>query len=113
MPIIGVQAGQSGDFQASLVPANAAALQSGPTFSTDDTLVTLTPAPNGDPFGIVATVDASDTNSSFNLKVDGVNSLGAAITHTFAIPILTAPPPAAVDFDLTQLVGVQINPLKK
>jgi hypothetical protein len=113
MAIIGVQVGQSGDFLASLVPANAAALQSGPTFSSDDPLVTLTAAPNGNPMGIVATVDASDTNTQFNLKVDGVNSAGTAITHTFVVPILQAPPPAAVDFDLEQLVDLQINPLKK
>lgn len=110
--IIGVQAGQSADFRASLVPANAAALQSGPVFSTTDSLVVLSPAPNGDPFGVVATVDATNANASFDLKVDGT-TLNGAITHTFTIPISQAPPPQAVDFDLEQLVGVQINPLKK
>jgi hypothetical protein len=99
--ITGVQVGSSDFFTALLVPANAAPLQSGPVFSVTDSLVTLTPD-STNTFKVTAAVDASDTNLSFDLKVDGVNSLGAAISHTFTIPILQAPPPAAVDFDLSQ-----------
>ena len=102
MPINGVQAGGSGVFQASLIPANAAPLQSGPTSSTTDTLVTLTPDPTN-PFNVTAAVAAGDTAASFPLTVSGVNSAGTSITHTFTIPVIAAPPPAAVDFDLTQL----------
>ena len=51
MSITGVQAGGSGVFQASLVPANAVPLQSGPKFSTDDTKVTLT-QDTTDPFKV-------------------------------------------------------------
>src|SRR5258705_7179488 len=99
--IIGIQAGASDFFTASLIPANAAALQSGPVFTTDDTLVTLTPD-TVNPFKVTAAVAAGDTAASFNLKVDGVNSAGNPITHTFVIPITQAPPPVALDFDLSQ-----------
>jgi hypothetical protein len=61
---------------------------------------------------IVATVATGDTNTSFNLKVDGVNSAGTAISHTFVIPILQAPPPVALDFDLDQLAATPLA-LKK
>jgi len=111
MAITGVQAGSSAAFQILLVPANAAALQSGPVATSDDPNVSISPNTNDptNPFMIVCTVATGDTNTSFNLKVDGVNSAGAAITHTFVIPILQAPPPAAVDFDLDQLA---VAPLK-
>ncbi len=99
--ITGVQAGSSDFFTASLIPANAVALQSGPVFSTDDTQVLLT-QDTANPFKVTAAVGAGDTAASFNLKIDGVNSVGTAITHTFAIPITKAPPPVAVDFDLSQ-----------
>jgi hypothetical protein len=102
MPITGVQAGGSGVFQAVLVPANAAKLQSGPVFTSDDANVTLTPDPT-DAFKVTAAVAAGDTAASFNLKVDGVNGAGTAITHTFAVPIIAAPPPQAIDFDLNQI----------
>ena len=111
MPITGVQTGGQAAFQIFLVPANAAALQSGPTATSTDTAVTISPNANdpSNPFMIVCAVAAGDTNASFDLKVDGVNSDGNAITHTFTIPILQAPPPAAVDFDLDQLAA---TPLK-
>ena len=99
--ITGVQAGSSDFFTASLIPSNAVALQSGPVFSTDDSQVTLTPDTTN-PFKVVAAVGAGDTGASFNLKVDGVNGAGTAITHTFIIPIIAAPPPQALDFDLSQ-----------
>ncbi len=102
MSINGVQAGGSGVFQASLIPGNAAPLQSGPTFSTPDALVTLTQDP-ANPFNVTAAVDATDAQASFALTVTGVNSVGATITHTFTIPIVAAPPPVALDFDLNQL----------
>lgn len=101
MPINGVQAGGSGVFQASLIPSNAVPLQSGPTFSTPDSSVTLTPDA-GDPFKVTAAVAAGETAASFDLTVTGTTSAGQ-ITHTFTIPVIAAPPPEAVDFDLTQL----------
>lgn len=102
MPILGVQVGSSGVFQASLIPANAVPLQSGPTFASDDLNVTLT-QDSVDPFKVTAAVAAGDTAASFNLTVSGVNGAGTAISHTFAIPLTQAPPPQAVDFDLNQL----------
>jgi len=108
MAITGVQAGASAVFIASLVPSNAAGLLSGPVFTADDAQVTLTPD-STNPFMVTAAVAAGDTAASFNLKVDGVNSASTPITHTFVIPILQAPPPAAVDFDLDQVAA---TPLK-
>lgn len=102
MPIKGVQVGSSGVFLASLIPANAVPLQSGPTFATDDAKVTLT-QDTTNPFQVTAAVAADDAAPSFNLTVSGTNGAGAAISHTFAIPILAAPPPQAVDFDLNQV----------
>jgi len=99
--ITGIQAGSSDFFTASLIPANAAPLQSGPVFSTTDTLVTLTPD-STNPFKVTAAVAAGDTAASFPLTVTGVNSAGTTITHTFTIPITQAPPPVALDFDLSQ-----------
>jgi hypothetical protein len=99
--IVGVPVGSSDVFTALLVPANSVPLQSGPVFSTDDSLVTLTPDPTN-AFKTTAAVGAGDTAASFNLKVDGVNGAGNPITHTFVIPILAAPPVQAVDFDLSQ-----------
>jgi hypothetical protein len=98
--ITGIQAGSSDFFTAILVPANAAPLQSGPTFSTDDANVSLQPDPTN-ALKVTATVATGDTNPSFNLTVTGT-TLNGTITHTFVIPILSAPPPQAVDFDLSQ-----------
>ena len=94
-----VQAGSSKQYRLSLVPANSVALSSGPSVASDNPLVALKQDAS-DPFLITATADASVTGASFNLKADGVNGAGTAITHTFAVPISQAPPPQAVDFDL-------------
>jgi hypothetical protein len=105
--ITGTVVGTSSVFQATTVPAtNVVPLQSGPKFSADDPLVTLSASPDGDPTKIVAAVDASDTATSYNLTVSGVNGAGTAITHTFNIPILPTPPPPPTqitDFSLNQL----------
>jgi hypothetical protein len=101
MAINGVQAGASGVFQESLIPGNAAPLQSGPSFASTDTNVTLT-QDTTDPSKVTAAVAAGDTAASFDLTVTGTTTVGT-ITHTFTIPIIAAPPPQAVDFDLNQL----------
>ena len=103
--ITGIKPGASNTFQATLLPAGSS-LQSGPSFAVDDPLVTLAPSPDGDVTKIVATVPATDTATSFNMKVSGVNVDGTTPSHVFSIPILepTPPPPVPVsDFDLTQL----------
>jgi hypothetical protein len=104
--INGITAGGApGVFQASLIPSNAAALQSGPTFTADDPQVTLGPDPKDptNPFNVSAQAAAGDTNASFNLTCNGVNSASNPIKHVFLIPITAAPPPVALDFDLNQL----------
>ena len=102
MAIIGVQAGGSGDFLVIFVPANGAPLQSGPTWTTDDSLVTLSAAPNGNPLGFVATVDASDAIFIY-VKVDGTNSL-VPPSRIHCNSYYYGPPPVA-DFDLTSLLA--------
>jgi hypothetical protein len=103
MSINGVALGGTGTFEIGLVPAtNFVPLQSGPTVAVDDTKVTLGPVdPNTLQF--TAAVDASDTNTSFNLTVAGVNGAGTAISHVFNVPILPMPPQQVTDFSLNQL----------
>jgi len=103
--ITGIKPGASNTFQATLLPAGSS-LQSGPSFAVDDPAVTLAPSPDGDVTKIVATVPATDTATSFNMKVSGVNVDGTTPSHVFTIPILQTPPPPptpVTDFDLTQL----------
>lgn len=103
MPISGIQAGSTGTFQIGFVPPNGVPLQSGPTVSSDDPLVTLGPVSTDGTFTFTASVDASDANTSFNITVAGVNGAGAALTHSFNVPIIAAPPPQITDFTLNQI----------
>jgi hypothetical protein len=104
MAISGIVVGQVGTFQIGFVPTtNFIPLPSPPSVSADDTNVTLS-AVAAD-FTFTATVASTDTATSFNLTVAGVNDQGASITHAFNIPILPTPPPPPVsitDFTLDQ-----------
>ena len=106
MPISGVVVGATGTFQISFVPAtNFIPLPSPPTVSVDDTNVTLG-AVDPTAFTFTATVASTDTATSFNVTVAGVNDKGTSLTHSFNIPILPTPPPpptSVTDFDLSQL----------
>ena len=103
MPITGVQVGSSKDFTVLFVPANGVPLQSGPTVTSGDTLVTIGPASvNPSAVRFSAAVDATDTNTTFQVTVAGVNGAGAAISHVFTIPINAAAPVQVVDFDLDE-----------
>lgn len=103
-PITGTVVGTSSMFQILFVPVkNFIPLASGPTVSVDDPLVTLGPIDTSLSFS--ASVDASDTGTSYNITVTGVNNLGVTITHVFNIPILPVPPPTptpVTDFGLNQ-----------
>ena len=102
MAINGVALGGTGTFQIGLVPAtNFVPLQSGPTVSVDDSKVTLSAVDANLQF--TASVDASDTGSSFNVTVAGVNGAGTAISHAFNVPILPMPPQQVTDFSLDQV----------
>jgi hypothetical protein len=105
--ITGTVVGTSSLFQESPVPgSNFVPLQSGPVFTVDDPLVTLSASPDGDTSKIVAAVAANDTGASYNITVTGVNGAGTTITHTFNVPILPTPPPPPTqitDFSLNQL----------
>ena len=105
--ITGTVVGTSSTFQETPVPAsNFIPLQSGPVFTVDDTLVTLSPSPDGDATKVVAAVAATDTAASYNITVTGVNDKGVTISHVFNVPILPTPPPPATsitDFSLNQL----------
>ncbi len=106
MPISGVVVGAVGTFQIGFVPAtNFIPLPSPPTVTVDDALVTLS-AVDPTAFTFTATVASTDAGATFNLTVAGVNDKGAAITHSFGVPILPTPPPPPVsvtDFSLNQL----------
>lgn len=106
MPINGTVVGATSTFQIGFVPAtNFIPLSAGPTVTVDDTNVTLGPV---DPTSLqfTATVASTDTGASYNLTVSGTNDKGAAVTHTFSVPILPTPPPpptSITDFSLNQL----------
>ena len=107
MAINGTIVGTTSTFQISFVPAtNFVALQSGPTVAVDDANVTLSPVSTDGQFTFTASVAASDTATSYNLTVSGVNGAGVAVSHTFNVPILPTPPPPPqqiTDFGLNQL----------
>ena len=105
MPISGIVVGAVGTFQIGFVPAtNFIPLPQPPTVSADDTNVTLS-AVDPTAFTFTATVASTDTATSFNITVAGVNDQGASLTHSFNIPILPTPPPpptSITDFSLNQ-----------
>lgn len=103
--ITGVAPGATGTFQISLLPAGAVPLSTGPLVSVDDAAVVLG-AVDPTTLEFTATVPATDTGSSFNLTVSGVNGAGTAISTVFNVPILPATPPPPVQatgFGLNQL----------
>jgi hypothetical protein len=108
MAITGVVVGTTETFQIGFVPStNFIPLPTPPTVATDDTLVILSPVDLS--FQFEAAVDPSDTATTFNVTVSGTNDQGAAVMHTFSIPILPTPPPPAVsitDFSLDQVPTV-------
>jgi len=101
--ITGVAAGATGTFQILFVPPNGVALTSGPAVAVDDANVTLSPVSTDGNFTFTASVAASDTGTSFNLTITGTNSLGAALSHVFNVPILPVAQPPITDFGLNQL----------
>jgi hypothetical protein len=99
--ITGVPAGGTGTFTESPVPVGGL-LQPGnvPVWTVDDALVSLTPSADGTSANVA--VGASDTATSFNLTVSGVNSAGAPISTTVNVPILPAVAVPATGFDIEQ-----------
>jgi hypothetical protein len=102
MAITGVQVGGVGNFTAVTDPAGSA-LQAGnvPSWSADDSNVTITAAADG--LSAQVAVAASDTATSFNLTVSGVNSAGAAISTTVSVPVLPAAQVPATGFVIDQV----------
>lgn len=107
MAINGTILGQTSEFQIGLVPATGAVpLQSGPTVSVDDTNVTLSAVGtdgSGNLLTFTAATVTSDTATSYNLTITGVNGAGATITHVFNVPLLPQPVVQVSDFSLNQL----------
>lgn len=103
--ITGVPVGGSGTFQESFVPTNAA-LPAGAsitiTWTVDDPLVTL--APSADGTSVVATVDPTDTATSFNLTATGNSSAlpGPITSGPVNVPILPTPPPLPTSLAVNQ-----------
>lgn len=104
--ITGVQVGGSGTFQESFVPTNAA-LPAGATLSVtwtvDDPKVTLAPSPDGT--SVVATVDPSDTATSFNLTATGTSAAlpGPITSGAVNVPILPTPAPLPTSLSVDQI----------
>jgi len=96
-----VTPGNAFQITASTIPTGGL-LQAGsvPAWTVDDTLVTLTP----DPTGLILTGQtvATDTATSFNLTLTGVNSLGATISNTQNMAFVAAPPVPATGFSFVQ-----------
>lgn len=102
MAINGTVAGAVSTFQIGYVPAtNFIPLTTGPAVSVDDASVTLSPVAADGTFS--ATTVATDTAASYNLTVTGTNDKGVAITHTFNVPFVVAPPNSITDFSLNQV----------
>ena len=101
MPITGIVVGATGVFTETPTPPGSA-LQTGsvPSWSADDATIVLTPAADGT--SVSAAVPAGHAPTSFNLTCSGVNSAGAAISTTVAVPILPPPVTPATGFDINQ-----------
>jgi len=99
MAITGIAPGGSGTFQVSLTPAGSV-LKTGsvPAWAASDSTVTVTPSADG--FTVVVGVPASDSASSFDLRVTATsvdasgNDLPLAAIVT--VPVNQAPPPPPV-----------------
>jgi hypothetical protein len=100
--ITGVQVGATGTFQIGFIPPNGVPLTSGPVVAVDIpadvTLGAVTPT-----FQFTAAVSPTSTATVFNLTISGVNGAGTSISHTFAVPVIAAPPPQILDFSLDQV----------
>jgi hypothetical protein len=107
-PIVGTPLGGTSTFGLEPVGANGqpGLLQAGniPAYTVDDPNVALTPSADGS--SVAAAVAATDTATSYNVTVSGINSLVVAISFTFNVPILPAvvpPEQPATTFAVTQL----------
>jgi hypothetical protein len=103
MAINGIQVGSTGVLQITFVPPNGVPLPAPPTVSTTDTNITLGPVSTDGNFTFTAAVGAGETSPTFPVTVSGTNAIGTAISHTFNIPVIAAPPPQITDFGLNQL----------
>ena len=94
--------GQTGVFQATLVPVGSA-LQKGavPVWTADDPNVTLTPSADG--LTVSAATVVTDTATTFNLTITGINSAGATISDTAAVALVQPAPVPATGFTIAQL----------
>ena len=101
--ITGVAVGATGTFQIGFVPPSGVPLPSPPTVAVDDPSVTLGSVSTDGLSTFTAAVGAGDTGASFNVTVSGTNAVGTSLSHTFNVPILSAPPVQITDFTLNQL----------
>lgn len=102
MALTGTALGTTSSFNIGFLPANEdEPLQSGPTVAVDDTLAAVTqPDANQD---FTVSIPATDTATSYNVTVSGVNGAGQPVSHVFNVPILPAPAVQIADFSLNQL----------
>lgn len=102
--ITGVQVGGSGTFQESFVPTNAAlpaGQQLSVTWTVDDPLVTLAPSAGT---SVVASVDPTDTATSFNLTARGTSAAlpGPITSGPVNVPIIPQPAPLPTSLAVNQ-----------
>jgi hypothetical protein len=94
--------GQTGVFQATLVPVGSALQKDAvPVWTVDDPNVTLTPSADG--LTVSAATVATDTATTFNLTITGINSAGATISDTAAVALVQPAPVPATGFTIAQL----------
>lgn len=97
--IKGILKGAKGHFTATEIPVGGLLLAGSiPKWTSDDTLVTLTPAADG--LSVDAATLTTDQSTVFALTVSGINSAGVPIAATVNVPLNAAVP--ATGFDIKQ-----------
>ncbi len=101
LAITGIVLGATGTFTETPTPAGGA-LQAGniPAWTSDDPNTSLTPSADGSSVNVATS--ATDTATSFNLTVSGVNSAGVAISSSVNVPLLPAAAVPATGFTINQ-----------
>jgi hypothetical protein len=98
-----IQAGSSGVFEVLPLPVGTAFAQGDlPSWTADDTSLTLTPSADGTQ--VTVAVPATDTNTSFNLTASYTRKVdGTTITDSIAVAIIPVTTPEPTSLSIQQL----------